>query len=102
MQYLLNAIGSNKQILFMLNPFDVIIEKLDGLENKISLNSTAVAIPATEIISRDELCKRLNITEPTVIRWEKRGLIPAFRIGSNVRYNWTKVVETLENKPKRR
>ena len=54
--------------------------------------------PQTEIINRDELCKRLAITEPTVIRWEKKGTIPALRIGSNVRYNWHKVIEALENK----
>lgn len=52
----------------------------------------------TEIIDRSELCKRLDITEPTAIRWEKKGDIPCFRIGSNVRYNWHNVIATLENK----
>lgn len=82
----------------MLNPFDVIIEKLDGLESKITASSTILAAPPTEIINRDELCKRLNISEPTAIRWEKKNLIPHFRIGSNVRYNWPKVIEALEGK----
>ena len=54
----------------------------------------------TEILSRAELCKRLNITEPTCIRWEKKGLIPCFRIGSSCRYNWPKVIEALERKKK--
>ena len=49
----------------------------------------------SEIIDRGELCKRLAITEPTVIRWEKKGKIPALRIGSNVRYNWPQVIESL-------
>lgn len=49
-----------------------------------------------EIINRDELCKRLDITEPTVIRWEKKGAIPCFRVGSSVRYNWTDVIEALK------
>lgn len=84
----------------MLNPFDVIIEKLDGLENKLALNSTVSATPLTEIIGREELCKRLNITEPTVIRWEKKGVLPCFRIGSLARYNWPKVIEALESKKK--
>lgn len=55
-----------------------------------------VSTKKAEIISRDELCKRLDITEPTVIRWEKKGKIPAIRIGSNVRYDWNKVLEALE------
>lgn len=83
---------------FMLNPFDVIIEKLDGLENKIALNTPVPTAINTEIIDRDELCKRLNITEPTAIRWEKKGVLPCFRIGSNVRYNWPRVIEALECK----
>jgi predicted DNA-binding transcriptional regulator AlpA len=51
-----------------------------------------------EIIDRDELCRRLNITEPTVIRWEKKGKIPRMEIGSAVRYDWNKVLAALEAK----
>jgi hypothetical protein len=81
----------------MLNPFDLIIEKLDGLENKIAVTSTVLTTQPAEIISRAELSKRLNLTEPSIIRWEKKGLIPCFRIGSSCRYNWPKVIEALEN-----
>ncbi len=84
----------------MLNPFDVIIERLNGLESKIAETSIASPTPPTEIIDRAELCKRLNITEPTAIRWEKKNLIPCFRIGSSIRYNWPKVIEALEGKKK--
>ena len=56
--------------------------------------------PPTEIINRGELCTRLAITEPTAIRWEKKGKIPCFRIGSNVRYNWHNVINVLEGKSK--
>jgi len=52
----------------------------------------------TEIIDRNELCKRLAITEPTCIRWKKKGKIPCFRIGSSVRYNWQNVIDILEKK----
>ena len=50
-----------------------------------------------EIIDREELCKRLAITSPTVIRWEKKGKIPRLSIGSSIRYNWHAVIEALEN-----
>jgi len=81
----------------MINPFDEILEKIDGLEQKfiaINSNTTSASI---EIINRDELCRRLGITEPTVIRYEKKKKIPAIRIGSSVRYNWPAVVSALEN-----
>lgn len=82
----------------MLNPFDVIIEKLEGLEGRIQKAYPVQPLPSTEIIDRLELCKRLSITEPTAIRWEKKGVIPSIRIGSSVRYNWPKVIFALENK----
>lgn len=70
-----------------------------------SVISKTISLPTKEkqpeIINREELCKRLDITEPTAIRWEKKGKIPCFRIGSNVRYKWDSVLESLENKKNR-
>jgi hypothetical protein len=86
------------QRFFMQNPFEVIIERLDGIDSKLNVTSNPPATSQTEIIDRSTLCKRLNITEPTAIRWEKRGAIPFLRIGSNVRYSWFKVIEALEGK----
>ena len=82
----------------MINPFDVILERLNGLETLIlnnSQNSNNSQADA-EIIDRAELGKRLGITEPTVITWERKGKIPSIRIGGSVRYNWPKVIEALE------
>jgi excisionase family DNA binding protein len=79
------------------NPFEPIYEKLDGLQQQFAAFAPTAA-PQIEVISRDELCRRLAITEPTCIRWEKKGKIPSIRIGSNVRYNWYAVIEALEKK----
>lgn len=49
-----------------------------------------------EIIGRDELCKRLDITEPTVIRLEKKGKIPRLEIGTAIRYDYNSVVNALQ------
>jgi DNA-binding XRE family transcriptional regulator len=64
---------------------------------KKAIDSIPTVIKA-EIINRNELCKRLDISEPTVIKWEKEGLIPSFSIGSSVRYNWHTVLEALQKK----
>lgn len=66
--------------------------------NKFLCNIPKVA--TLEIIDRKELCTRLAITVPTVIRWEKKGKIPCFSIGSSVRYNWHHVISVLEAKTK--
>lgn len=84
---------SNPQIP---NPFQVIFEELTEIKQLLyTLNNTAPA-KQVEIIDRKELMKRLNITEPTAIRWGKKGTIPELHIGSNVRYNWPAVVLALE------
>lgn len=74
------------------DPFDVINDRLIALAAKFD------ALVPAEIINRAELCKRLDITEPTVIRWEKKKKIPSFRLGSCVRYNWPNVIKALEGK----
>lgn len=86
----------------MYNPFEQIQEQLTTIEGKINqiLTSPTSEGSASEIIDRKELCKRLAITEPTAIRWEKKGKIPCFHIGSSVRYNWPAVIEALEQKQK--
>lgn len=73
---------------------------VESVNSCLRHNAPAQSQPPTEIIDRAELCKRLNITEPTAIRWGKKNVIPCFRIGSSIRYNWPKVIEALESKKK--
>lgn len=82
----------------MYNPFEQIIERLNGIEEKIVNTVPEISNLPIEIISRNELCKRLAISEPTAIRWDKKGEIPSLRIGIIVRYNWPAVIQALENK----
>ena len=78
-----------------LNEFELLVE---NSLRRVFTEQTTPTNQTTEIIDRTELCKRLAITEPTVIRWEKKCKIPCFRIGSSVRYNWQTVIEALEKK----
>ena len=47
-------------------------------------------------ITTKQLCVFLGITEPTVIRWRKKGKIPFMQIGSSVRFNLSSVIAALE------
>lgn len=47
-------------------------------------------------ITTKQLCDFLGITEPTVIRWRKKGKIPFLQIGSSIRFNLTSVITALE------
>jgi hypothetical protein len=81
----------------MDNPFEEILSELKAI--KLLISSLRIAQPREiEIIDRAELRKRLEITEPTVIRWQRRGDIPFMLIGTCVRYNWPEVVKALEKR----
>ena len=66
------------------------------------MNVPALERQAAEIIGTKELCSRLGVTEPTIIRWRKKGKIPWLQLGSSVRFNYPKVIEALESTNKRR
>jgi hypothetical protein len=70
-----------------------------AVSNAVTLQLTLKA--ETEPVNRQELKIRLKVTEPTIIRWERKDLIPSFRIGSAVRYNWSKVFEIASTTAKR-
>ena len=56
-----------------------------------ALNTTKTEPP----INTKQLCEFLDITEPTCIRWRKKGKIPFFQIGSAIRYDKSEVIEAL-------
>ena len=49
-------------------------------------------------ITTKQLCKFLSITEPTVIRWRKKGKIPFMQIGSALRYDKEAVIKAISDK----
>jgi predicted DNA-binding transcriptional regulator AlpA len=73
---------------------------IENAFNRVVTSISAKSLNQSEIIDRQELIKRLCITEPTIIRWERKGKIPSLRIGGSVRYNWKAVLEALETKKK--
>ena len=52
-------------------------------------------------VNQKELCAFLGLSEPTVIRWRKKGVIPSMKIGSAIRYDVNKVIEALEVRDKK-
>ncbi len=86
----------------MDNPFNFILDELLALRQevlKLQLNAQSPA-PAREIIDRSELRKRLGITDPTIIQYVKKGIIPEIRIGGSIRYDYGHVLESLTERKK--
>jgi excisionase family DNA binding protein len=49
-----------------------------------------------ELLTRSQVAKILGISLPTLNDWTKRGIIPALRIASRVRYKKEDVYQALE------
>jgi len=78
----------------------------EDIENMIqtavtkALASLAPVNPSNEILTQDDLVKRLGVSKETLITWGKRGL-PCLRAGGLVRYKWDDVLKYMENKRKK-
>jgi excisionase family DNA binding protein len=53
-----------------------------------NLHEGAINMSTTrdEFFSRRDLMQIFKVSEPTIIRWEQAGKLPALRLGSRVRY----------------
>lgn len=73
----------------------------ESIPNRIDLQieeakAQAAELSKEEILTGDQVCLMLNITKPTLTDYVKRGLIPAYRIGSRVRYKESEILEALK------
>ncbi|HMK18126.1 MAG TPA: helix-turn-helix domain-containing protein [Chitinophagaceae bacterium] len=78
--------------------FDILLAEFREVKEILKNIPSAYVAQVPEIINSKELCKRLDLSEPTLIAWRKKKAIPFIRIGSSIRYNWPKVVEALERR----
>ncbi len=49
-----------------------------------------------ELITVDEICRRLAVSKFTVYWWAKAGRIPHYRLGRNLRFSWADILAWLE------
>ena len=64
------------------------------IDSGTSINATATS--PEKLVTTQQLCEHLGVTEPTVLRWRKKGKIPFFEIGSAIRFNLSEVRKSLE------
>lgn len=55
-----------------------------------------------EFLTTDETCKTAKISRPTLHRWKKAGLIPYVKIGKNVRYKYSDLMDVLNKRKENR
>ena len=82
----------------MENPFEVILAKLNRIEEAINQIPTPEALPPMEILNGEQLAEKLNITVQTLHKWRGKKKVPFLQIGSAIRYDLYKVLKALEKK----
>jgi excisionase family DNA binding protein len=50
----------------------------------------------TELLTKAELAKRLNVTSRTIDNWRDEKILSAYKIMSQVRFDWGSVLAELE------
>jgi hypothetical protein len=70
---------------------------------QFAVNSIPQREPTKEaqIITGEDLSKKLGVTIQTLIRWRQKGKIPFLQIGNSIRYDLNKVLDSLEAKKSR-
>lgn len=87
----------------MLNPFDIIIEKINAAQEKILIEILKVnsAQPAPEsktvFLTREEVAELLKINISSVFNWTKRGVLTGYQFegSSRVYYKLHEIEEAL-------
>lgn len=85
----------------MDNPFNQLYNKLENIESLLATlsNYKDTPLPLPEILEKpvttQELCNYFRVSEPTILRWRKKGRIPCIMIGTAVRFNLSDVLKSL-------
>ena len=85
-------------ILLSQIPLSQLIEQIRSVVREEMKDETISGKAAREIITPDELCKRLGLSIGTLIRYRKKRKIPWLEVGSSIRYDFEKVCQALEKK----
>jgi excisionase family DNA binding protein len=79
-----------------INSLDFKNEILNGVKELLSTQQTNNKPTAETYLTRDNVAKLLSISLVTLWKYTKDGLIPAFRIGTKVRYKESDVIAALK------
>ena len=67
----------------------------DAVNEKLSIHLNN-EIEDDEILSENQLCERLNLSRTTISRYRKENKIPYLKVGNNIRYEYNKVLKSIE------
>jgi excisionase family DNA binding protein len=87
--FLMSSIPLNELITVISETVKIEFERQNGL---------STPQPDNEYITRKETAQILGISLPTLNEYTKRGLVPSFRIGSQIRYKKDEVLKSVNQR----
>ena len=77
----------------------ITIDELKAIiEDAVYKATSSLDIGDNKLITENELSNRLNISKVNLHKYRKKGTIPFSTVGRNIRYDYQKVLKSMENK----
>ena len=89
----------NKHNLTLQDVSAILLSRMDSMEERLANVSKSYITP--QIVSQGKLAEILDVTVATIIKYDHLGYIPSIRIGSAVKYDVKKVLESLERRKRK-
>ncbi len=77
----------------------IIDAKLYGAQRSRTETERYDQRPENDLMSQRDVCRLLRLSKPTIIAYERRGLLHVLRIGRRVYYRRSEIMRTLEGGP---
>ena len=76
-----------------------LLKFFEGMETALTAIQGKIAPPQkTVFLTQDEVAEKLKVSKVSVWSWTKAGVLKSYRIGNQVRYIESEVVEALTSK----
>ena len=82
----------------MNNEFEASVNLIDVINNAVKRIEEAKENEGLELISDDELRRRLKVSRTTLYNWRVTGVIPYKRIGKKLFYPWKEIIKKFNNR----
>jgi hypothetical protein len=79
----------------MNNEFEASVNLIDVINNAVKRIEEAKENEGLELISDDELRRRLKVSRTTLYNWRVNGVIPYKRIGKKLYYPWKEILKKI-------
>lgn len=88
---------NNEQMILIPTTVDELLSRIKTIVSEV-LKEKHEEVLRARLLSPAETCKLFNptISKVTLYEWTKQGLIPSYRMGSRVYYNYGEVIESAK------